>query len=173
MAKHKNSSVTLIMSTWFGLRRSNKRPTACSQGRLEDMSLMSLHTICIQLEVSCSFHRFPYSEICLCVVCLLNCLQCVTNEAVSFHFRDFNAEPELMPKTPSQKKNSRRKRVSLGRQEENQARRRFHYWFHCHISLNLNLFKHVTLSIILKMSLYCPDSQRESAVIFVAPLSSH
>uniref|UniRef100_A0A3Q0R8R3 Inner centromere protein ARK-binding domain-containing protein n=1 Tax=Amphilophus citrinellus TaxID=61819 RepID=A0A3Q0R8R3_AMPCI len=37
----------------------------------------------------------------------------------------FNAEPELMPKTPSQKKNSRRKRVSLGRQEENQANRRF------------------------------------------------
>lgn len=30
-----------------------------------------------------------------------------------------------MPKTPSQKKNSRRKRVSLGRQEENQTRRRF------------------------------------------------
>lgn len=48
-----------------------------------------------------------------------------TNEADSSYFRDFNAEPELMPKTPSQKKNSRRKRVSLGRQEENQARRRF------------------------------------------------
>lgn len=30
-----------------------------------------------------------------------------------------------MPKTPSQKRNTRRKRVSLGRQEENQARRRF------------------------------------------------
>lgn len=30
-----------------------------------------------------------------------------------------------MPKTPSQKKNSRRKRVSLGRHEENQTRRRF------------------------------------------------
>lgn len=30
-----------------------------------------------------------------------------------------------MPKTPSQKKNSRRKRVSLGRQEESQATRRF------------------------------------------------
>lgn len=40
-------------------------------------------------------------------------------------FRDFNAEPELMPKTPSQKKNSRRKRVSLGRQEENQGKQRF------------------------------------------------
>ncbi|KAJ0069323.1 hypothetical protein NL108_003253, partial [Boleophthalmus pectinirostris] len=38
---------------------------------------------------------------------------------------DFNAEPELMPKTPSQKKNTRRKRVSLGRQEDGQARRRF------------------------------------------------
>lgn len=48
-----------------------------------------------------------------------------TKEADSLYFRDFNAEPELMPKTPSQKKNSRRKRVSLGRQEENQARRRF------------------------------------------------
>lgn len=30
-----------------------------------------------------------------------------------------------MPKTPSQKKNSRRRRVSVGRQEENQSRRRF------------------------------------------------
>lgn len=29
-----------------------------------------------------------------------------------------------MPKTPSQKKNSRRRRVSVGRQEENQTRRR-------------------------------------------------
>lgn len=43
----------------------------------------------------------------------------------SVYFRDFNVEPELMPKTPSQKRNTRRKRVSLGRQEENQARRRF------------------------------------------------
>lgn len=60
-----------------------------------------------------------------CVVRLLNCLQCFTNEVVSFDFRDFNAEPELMPKTPSQKKNSRRKRVSVGRQEENQAKRRY------------------------------------------------
>lgn len=41
-----------------------------------------------------------------------------------FYSRDFNAEPELMPKTPSQKKNSRRKRVSVGRQEEGQVRRR-------------------------------------------------
>ncbi|XP_061630618.1 inner centromere protein isoform X2 [Phyllopteryx taeniolatus] len=39
--------------------------------------------------------------------------------------RDFNSEPELMPKTPSQKKNTRRKRVSVGRQEEGQVRRRF------------------------------------------------
>lgn len=40
------------------------------------------------------------------------------------YYRDFNTEPELMPKTPSQKKNTRRKRVSVGRQEENQGRRR-------------------------------------------------
>ncbi|XP_077453346.1 inner centromere protein isoform X2 [Stigmatopora argus] len=38
--------------------------------------------------------------------------------------RDVNSEPELMPKTPSQKKNSRRKRVSVGRQEESRLRRR-------------------------------------------------
>ncbi|XP_061679375.1 inner centromere protein isoform X2 [Syngnathoides biaculeatus] len=38
--------------------------------------------------------------------------------------RDFNSEPELMPKTPSQKKNTRRKRVSVGRLEEGQVRRR-------------------------------------------------
>uniref|UniRef100_A0A3Q4AB84 Inner centromere protein n=1 Tax=Mola mola TaxID=94237 RepID=A0A3Q4AB84_MOLML len=49
----------------------------------------------------------------------------IQQEANRMFSRDFNAEPELMPKTPSQKKNSRRKRVSVGCQEENQARRRF------------------------------------------------
>ncbi|XP_035013019.1 inner centromere protein B isoform X2 [Hippoglossus stenolepis] len=52
-------------------------------------------------------------------------LEEIQQEAKRMFSRDFNAEPELMPKTPSQKKNSRRKRVSLGRQEENQAKRRF------------------------------------------------
>ncbi|MEQ2271421.1 hypothetical protein XENORESO_004065 [Xenotaenia resolanae] len=49
----------------------------------------------------------------------------IQQEANCVFSSDSNAEPELMPKTPSQKKNSRRKRVSLGRQEEGQARRRF------------------------------------------------
>nr|XP_057931380.1 inner centromere protein A-like isoform X2 [Doryrhamphus excisus] len=49
----------------------------------------------------------------------------IHQEANHMFSRDFNTEPELMPKTPSQKKNSRRKRVSIGRQEEGQARRRF------------------------------------------------
>ncbi|XP_061577647.1 inner centromere protein B-like isoform X3 [Cololabis saira] len=52
-------------------------------------------------------------------------LEEIQQEANRMFSRDFNTEPELMPKTPSQKKNSRRKRVSLGHQEENQARRRF------------------------------------------------
>ncbi|XP_037624058.1 inner centromere protein A isoform X2 [Sebastes umbrosus] len=52
-------------------------------------------------------------------------LEEIQQEANRMFSRDFNAEPELMPKTPSQKKNSRRKRVSMGYQEENQARRRF------------------------------------------------
>ncbi|XP_044212839.1 inner centromere protein B isoform X2 [Thunnus albacares] len=52
-------------------------------------------------------------------------LEEIQQEANRMFSRDFNAEPELMPKTPSQKKNSRRKRVSLGRQEDNQAKRRF------------------------------------------------
>ncbi|XP_040017686.1 inner centromere protein A isoform X2 [Gasterosteus aculeatus] len=52
-------------------------------------------------------------------------LEEIQQEANRMFSREFNAEPELMPKTPSQKKNSRRKRVSLGHQEENQARRRF------------------------------------------------
>ncbi|KAM9854896.1 inner centromere protein A isoform 2-T2 [Aulostomus maculatus] len=52
-------------------------------------------------------------------------LEEIQQEANRMFSRDFNAEPELMPKTPSQKKNSRRKRVSLGRQEENQLRQRF------------------------------------------------
>ncbi|XP_024138438.1 inner centromere protein A [Oryzias melastigma] len=51
-------------------------------------------------------------------------LEEIQQEANRIFSRDFNAAPELMPKTPSQKKNSRRKRVSLGRQEENQTRRR-------------------------------------------------
>ncbi|KAF7659863.1 hypothetical protein LDENG_00292140 [Lucifuga dentata] len=52
-------------------------------------------------------------------------LEEIQQEANHMFSRDFSAEPELMPKTPSQKKNSRRKRVSLGRQEEGQAKRRF------------------------------------------------
>ncbi|XP_022611865.1 inner centromere protein isoform X4 [Seriola dumerili] len=52
-------------------------------------------------------------------------LEEIQQEANRMFSRDFNAEPELMPKTPSQKKNSRRKRVSVGRQEDNQAKRRF------------------------------------------------
>ncbi|XP_023208871.1 inner centromere protein isoform X5 [Xiphophorus maculatus] len=50
-------------------------------------------------------------------------LEEIQQEANRMFSRDFNAEPELMPKTPSQKKNSRRRRVSAGRQEENQTRR--------------------------------------------------
>uniref|UniRef100_H3DF80 Inner centromere protein ARK-binding domain-containing protein n=1 Tax=Tetraodon nigroviridis TaxID=99883 RepID=H3DF80_TETNG len=49
----------------------------------------------------------------------------IQQEASRMFSSDFNAEPELMPKTPSQKKNSRRRRVSVGRQEENQSRRRY------------------------------------------------
>ncbi|XP_063337143.1 inner centromere protein A isoform X1 [Pelmatolapia mariae] len=52
-------------------------------------------------------------------------LEEIQQEANRMFSRDFNAEPELMPKTPSQKKNSRRKRVSLGRQEENQGKQRY------------------------------------------------
>lgn len=49
----------------------------------------------------------------------------IQQEADRMFTRDFNVEPELMPKTPSQKRTTRRKRVSLGRQEDGQARRRF------------------------------------------------
>ncbi|KAL3061423.1 hypothetical protein OYC64_009574 [Pagothenia borchgrevinki] len=49
-------------------------------------------------------------------------LEEIQQEANRMFSRDFNAEPELMPKTPSQKKNSRRKRLSSGHQEENPAR---------------------------------------------------
>ncbi|KAM4553494.1 inner centromere protein isoform 2-T2 [Fundulus diaphanus] len=51
-------------------------------------------------------------------------LEEIQQEANRMFSRDFDAVPELMPKTPSQKRNTRRKRVSLGRQEEGQARRR-------------------------------------------------
>ncbi|XP_033997976.1 inner centromere protein B isoform X2 [Trematomus bernacchii] len=49
-------------------------------------------------------------------------LEEIQQEANRMFSRDFNAEPELMPKTPSQKKNSRRKRLSSGHQEANPAR---------------------------------------------------
>lgn len=52
-------------------------------------------------------------------------LEEIQQEANRMFTRDFNAEPELMPKTPSQKRNTRRKRVSVGRQDEGQAKRRF------------------------------------------------
>lgn len=52
-------------------------------------------------------------------------LEEIQQEANRMFTKDFNAEPELMPKTPSQKRNTRRKRISLGRQEESQSRRRF------------------------------------------------
>lgn len=52
-------------------------------------------------------------------------LEEIQEEANRMFTRDFNAEPELMPKTPSQKRNTRRKRVSSGRQDESQVKRRF------------------------------------------------
>ncbi|XP_062320795.1 inner centromere protein isoform X3 [Osmerus eperlanus] len=48
----------------------------------------------------------------------------IQQEANRMFSSDFSAEPELMPKTPSQKKSNRRKRVSLGRAEKT-AKRRF------------------------------------------------
>lgn len=48
----------------------------------------------------------------------------IQQEANRMFSSDFSAEPELMPKTPSQKKSNRRKRVSLGRSEK-VAKRRF------------------------------------------------
>ncbi|KAM6960630.1 inner centromere protein [Aplochiton taeniatus] len=52
-------------------------------------------------------------------------LEEIQQEANRMFSSDFSAEPELMPKTPSQKKSNRRIRVSLGRQEEARAKRRF------------------------------------------------
>uniref|UniRef100_A0A1A8NDG3 Inner centromere protein antigens 135/155kDa n=1 Tax=Nothobranchius rachovii TaxID=451742 RepID=A0A1A8NDG3_9TELE len=49
-------------------------------------------------------------------------LEEIQQEANRMFSRDFNTEPELMPKTPSQKRNTRRKRVSLSRQGANQTR---------------------------------------------------
>ncbi|CAL8356539.1 unnamed protein product [Lota lota] len=49
----------------------------------------------------------------------------IKQEADRMLTSDFSAEPELMPKTPSQKRNNRRKRVSLGYQEETRVKRRF------------------------------------------------
>ncbi|XP_048886766.1 inner centromere protein isoform X2 [Brienomyrus brachyistius] len=48
----------------------------------------------------------------------------IQEEAIRMFSSDFSAEPELMPKTPSQKKSNRRKRVSVGR-TDNRGKRRF------------------------------------------------
>ncbi|XP_071007367.1 inner centromere protein-like [Oncorhynchus clarkii lewisi] len=48
----------------------------------------------------------------------------IQHEANRIFSSDFSAEPELMPKTPSQKKRNRRKRLSVG-QNENRNKRRF------------------------------------------------
>ncbi|XP_056138094.1 inner centromere protein A [Lampris incognitus] len=52
-------------------------------------------------------------------------LEEIQQEANRMFSSDFSTEPELMPKTPSQKKSSRRKRISVGYQEENHMKRRF------------------------------------------------
>lgn len=113
MAKPKNSSMKLITSTCFGCRRSSRKPTACFQGEPEVTREPKLGLlICLVYIFFLPLFYFIF-------------LMVLTHMGLCYNFRDFNAEPELMPKTPSQKKNSRRKRVSLGRQEENQARRRY------------------------------------------------
>ncbi|XP_062403733.1 inner centromere protein A isoform X2 [Sardina pilchardus] len=50
-------------------------------------------------------------------------LEEIEQEAQRMFSSDFNTEPELMPKTPSQKKTNRRRRVSVG-QSDNKAKRR-------------------------------------------------
>ncbi|KAG7467973.1 hypothetical protein MATL_G00137850 [Megalops atlanticus] len=50
-------------------------------------------------------------------------LEEIQQEANRMFSSDFSAEPELMPKTPSQKKSSRRKHVSMGRDEAHGKRR--------------------------------------------------
>lgn len=57
--------------------------------------------------------------------CIWSVCTVLLTSVFPFFFSDFNTEPELMPKTPSQKKNGRRRRVTLGRQAENQIRHRF------------------------------------------------
>ncbi|XP_064191739.1 inner centromere protein A isoform X1 [Anguilla rostrata] len=51
-------------------------------------------------------------------------LEEIQQEANRMFSSDFNAEPELMPKTPSQKKKSRRKRISVSH-NENRGMQRF------------------------------------------------
>ncbi|NXU12832.1 INCE protein, partial [Pardalotus punctatus] len=48
----------------------------------------------------------------------------IYREAVRMFVSDYNEEPELMPKTPSQKKRQRRKRLSAMQEEEEPSRKR-------------------------------------------------
>ncbi|XP_055788992.1 inner centromere protein A isoform X1 [Salvelinus fontinalis] len=87
-------------------------------------------------------------------------LEEIQQEANRMFSSDFSAEPELMPKTPSQKKSTRRKRLSVG-QNENRTKRRFSKGKrsnlrHSSVSASLNLIAEddvrspVTLEEIVK-----------------------
>ncbi|XP_071271790.1 inner centromere protein A isoform X2 [Salvelinus alpinus] len=87
-------------------------------------------------------------------------LEEIQQEANRMFSSDFSAEPELMPKTPSQKKSNRRKRLSVG-QNENRTKRRFSKGKrsnlrHSSVSTSLNLIAEddggspVTLEEIVK-----------------------
>lgn len=156
MAKPKNSSMKLITSTCFGCRRSSRKPTACFQGEPKvtwepNLGLLICLVYIFFFHPFVSFHFSSGPD----------------SHGLCYYFRDFNAEPELMPKTPSQKKNSRRKRVSLGRQEENQARRRYD------IGHSFLIFPGLSLNFSKYMFLPHPDFPREGAATCVAPPSNH
>lgn len=85
-----------------------------------------------------------------------------------FFSSDFTTEPELMPKTPSQKKNSRRRRVSVGHQEENQTRRRFDSTVTASVMDSLVKILIFSFPFFFMLS-RCPDSQGEDAATSVAP----
>lgn len=129
------------MFTWFGLKKSSKKQAVCSRGMFDLMKGL------LNKVVFVSIHLFLFSHKCF------------------FYFRDFNTEPELMPKTPSQRKKSRRKRISLGRQEESQASR-----FVSLINAQVNVIQSLSSLQLGNKCFYFLDYLKEGAVTFVVLL---
>lgn len=112
----------LILSTWCGWRRSSRKRIACFQG---ERDLYCEVECVIRFILLCSAPIYSVTSG-LCVYVRFTVTSQVirhVNKKDVLLYSDFSTEPELMPKTPSQKKTNRRKRVSMDLNESRSKRR--------------------------------------------------